>query len=504
MGMSVLLRAVVTGALVLVAPALARAQPESPTPDAGPPPDAAKAPIPDSDEAAIADPSLPPTLARDTYTAVDVADDPRPTEVSGIARRDDPVDWRAAPRTVLFVPRYAVWAAFAPLRLGMWAYDRFAVGAWISRLLSGDGKLVAHPTLRYDDEFGFGLGARVLHRDLFGHGESVRVKGSLGGEYNRYAAVRLGTGGLASPLRLFVETEIRRQDRARFTGIGNGDLADCTGSTMLAPDEGACATRFAQDVVRAELSAELALGPRVLVAASSAYRLRSFDTSASERDPDVAEIYDTAALVGYDDGLSNVYTELAASYDSRSSSRDVIAVGVPDTGEYVSAFAGYQAGTGDDPSRFWRYGAELHLYRQIWLEDRVLALRLYGEAVTGELDRDVPFVDLPSLGGRRLLRGYGTGRFRDRAMATASAEYHFPVHSNISAFLFSDAGRVFDRVRDVSVSDLHVGAGGGFKLHTAHLVVMTFQIGYGFGDDNVQVALVFEPTFKTKPRAQRY
>jgi len=56
---------------------------------------------------------------------------------------------------------------------------------------------------------------------------------------------------------------------------------------------------------------------------------------------------------------------------------------------------------------FWRYGIELQHNWRLARGPRVLTVRLRGTGVTGERD-EVPFTELPALGGGSVLRGIST------------------------------------------------------------------------------------------------
>ena len=131
-------------------------------------------------------------------------------------------------------------------------------------------------------------------------------------------------------------------------------------------------------------------------------------------------------------------------------------------------------------------------------------LRAGIEGVTGDLD-EVPFVDLPRLGGPLLLRGYRQDRFRDRVMALGSAEYQFDLSNMFAGFLFVDAGRVY---RDLSqleqerVEDLRVGYGGGIQLHTDRTFIGRFSVASSV-DGGVLVHLSLDPVYDPKARVER-
>lgn len=75
----------------------------------------------------------------------------------------------------------------------------------------------------------------------------------------------------------------------------------------------------------------------------------------------------------------------------------------------------------------------------------------------------VPFTELPMLGGSSFLRGYPFERFRDRAAGFGSVQYQWDVSHILDAYLFADAGRVFPSIANVTLHGLRVGY--GIELH---------------------------------------
>ena len=94
---------------------------------------------------------------------------------------------------------------------------------------------------------------------------------------------------------------------------------------------------------------------------------------------------------------------------------------------------------------------------------RVLSFRLYGEGVTGNID-DIPFSELPSLGGASYLRGYVFERFRDRVAMFGSVQYEWDLTHNAAAYLFVDAGRVYDSLDSLTADGMRVGYGIGLEF----------------------------------------
>lgn len=88
-----------------------------------------------------------------------------------------------------------------------------------------------------------------------------------------------------------------------------------------------------------------------------------------------------------------------------------------------------------------------------------LALQGYASSVRG----GAPFTELARLGDIReisLLRGYYSGRYRDRDLAVAQAEWRFPLRGRLGGSAFAGLGGIG---RDFSSLHSYFGAGGGLR-----------------------------------------
>jgi len=120
---------------------------------------------------------------------------------------------------------------------------------------------------------------------------------------------------------------------------------------------------------------------------------------------------------------------------------------------------------------------------------------------------DLPFYSLPTLGGRRTLRGFIEGRFRDRSMWHASAEYRFWVLTRgfripftqalrverVGLAFFGDTGSVADDWPDIFSS--RVWASGGVGLRITLERDAPFRVDVGFSSEGVEVSAGFGLAF---------
>ncbi|MEJ7602237.1 MAG: hypothetical protein WKG01_30350 [Kofleriaceae bacterium] len=95
--------------------------------------------------------------------------------------------------------------------------------------------------------------------------------------------------------------------------------------------------------------------------------------------------------------------------------------------------------------------------------DRVLSIGVIGETVTADA-AELPFDRLPSLGGQHRLRALARDELRDRTSTFADIQYEWALGAMTRAYLFVETGAVHPSPRDLALSRLHHGYGGGVRL----------------------------------------
>ena len=116
-------------------------------------------------------------------------------------------------------------------------------------------------------------------------------------------------------------------------------------------------------------------------------------------------------------------------------------------------------------------------------EHQVIAFRGMGCAATGG---HVPIYDLCLFGNNNDLRGYTAGRYQDRRMFAAQAEYRLslPVKGFLGRFGvvgFAGFGAVSPEFTSIGFSDLLPGGGGGIRFRLTKENPINFRVDVGFG-----------------------
>lgn len=422
----------------------------------------------------------------DEPTAADAEGAPLPGEESG--RTDTPEGdstIRNVGQALLTVPRAAVETALAPVRSGIYLYDRYRLSDRFNQAFFDRTETYGlYPTASFDSVYGAGLGARVVHRNLFGAREKFALRGTTGGQFRALidGSVRSGNrfGDFAT---LELRGEFERRPQEPFYGIGN--------------DGGETRTRYREELKRVTTYLDLHVAPRLLFRTTGAVTQRVY--AGSTEGTSIEMVYDTMALTGFQTGVENMYGEVELRWDRRNREVKAGMHQIYDTGYMLSAFGGrvHQLGAGDD---YWRYGGEAQHFLGLGVT-RSLMTRVHVEAVSGALE-DVAFNQLPALGGSSLLRGYAPGQFRDRAAMVGTVEYFWGLGRMLMASLFVDGGRVYRSFEDVEAANLRMGFGASLQLHESRRYISGLTVASSI-DGGVFVNLTFDPVFDHDPRAER-
>ena len=215
-------------------------------------------------------------------------------------------------------------------------------------------------------------------------------------------------------------------------------------------------------------------------------RIRRFDVERGQVRgiPFIGEVrpvrllYPKAFKRGNDPGVYWAH-QVALTYDSRDS------FDIPTHGALALAYAEMADRRLGSPTSFVKFGAEWRDFIPLRKGNPILALHALANYTSGDLK--TPFWEQSSLGGRRTLRGFGSDRFIDFNRSLGAAELRtrvwqhrlFGVNAELELAPFAEAGRVFRRVTDSPVSDLHFVYGLGFRGVVRPQIVGFVDVGRG-------------------------
>jgi outer membrane protein assembly factor BamA len=189
-------------------------------------------------------------------------------------------------------------------------------------------------------------------------------------------------------------------------------------------------------------------------------------------DPSIETRYTPETAPGLGASPAFVHTELTGGIDWRTSP------GYSRTGGYYGLTV-HDYADPDDAFSFSRLDATVIQHIPILKETWVLSVR--GRLQTTLDDNDVvPYFLLPSLGGGSVLRGYHTGRFRDRHALVTTAEWRwFPNRTAFDVALFFDAGTVASRRAELWSQRMATNWGIGARFHGPADTPVRAEIAHG-------------------------
>jgi hypothetical protein len=178
----------------------------------------------------------------------------------------------------------------------------------------------------------------------------------------------------------------------------------------------------------------------------------------SGRAPSIETVYSEVAAPGLFSEPKYIHSQGTAAIDWRTSPE------YSRTGGYYGVtFHDYA--DRDDTYSFRRVDGEIIQHVPLLRETWVLSVRGRVQSTIDD-DDTVPYFLLPYLGSGSTLRGYPTGRFRDRHALLTSAEFRWvPSRLALDMAFFFDAGKVANRREDLDFNDLKTDWGIGARFH---------------------------------------
>jgi outer membrane protein assembly factor BamA len=125
---------------------------------------------------------------------------------------------------------------------------------------------------------------------------------------------------------------------------------------------------------------------------------------------------------------------------------------------------------------FQRVRLDARAYRSI-RSSHVVAAQLLVQGTAG----DPPFDQLALIGSSSAMRGYAAGRYRDRWMTAAQAEYRSPTVRKFGAAVFGGGALIASTAGDLSGGELLPTFGAGLRYRLDAVTRATVRVDYAFG-----------------------
>jgi len=211
--------------------------------------------------------------------------------------------------------------------------------------------------------------------------------------------------------------------------------------------------------------------------------------------PSTEQIY--PALVADGDDRQSVWLTAAVRYDTRDSQTNPYRGGLIEAGIDAQPWSREEGQPGVDSGEIWHVNGSyalplpglLHSGGDANEENPPTDVLAIGGFITWA-DGDLPFWELPSLGGANTLRGYIGGRWTDRAAWHLALEYRLWViprgmrltdSIRIERFgvaPFVEVGSVADNLTQLETSAKHESYGLSFRAELERTAIFRFDVGW--------------------------
>ncbi|MGY4383677.1 hypothetical protein ACVWYN_000696 [Pedobacter sp. UYP24] len=314
------------------------------------------------------------------------------------------------------------------------------------------------PVFRYSQEIGieFGLGAlfsTYLDRaDLANRSSnfSTVLSVSTKGQYN--VSLKSDIWTKKNAYHYIGEARFKRMP-FDFFGVGN--------HTAEADKD-----RLVQGSVKLVLEAEKMLAAHTYSGISLGFENYNF------KDNVVGGIFTTDQSVIHKAGGSVIYAGISQSYDTRNSNNYTTKGFMGRiTYQYAPDFYGGENFTGSlikaNVRNFWPLSRKF-----------VLGVNALFHSIQG---KNTPFYLLPQLGNDEMMRGYYTGRFRDRNLLAGQAELRYRYNNRFGVVAFAGGGQVFGN-GDLAVKNFKPSYGAGGRYFFDPEKGLSVRADYGIGE----------------------
>ncbi len=314
------------------------------------------------------------------------------------------------------------------------------------------------PVFRYSQEVGieFGLGAlfsTYLDRaDLTNRSSnfSTVLSVSTKGQYN--VSFKSDIWTKKNAYHYIGEARFKRMP-FDFFGIGN--------NTAEADKD-----RLVQGSVKLSLEAEKMLATHAYSGISLGFESYNF------KDNVVGGIFTTDQSIIHKAGGSVIYAGISQSYDTRNSNNYTTKGFMGRiTYQYAPDFYGGENFTGSlikaNVRNFWPLSRKF-----------VLGANALFHSIQG---KNTPFYLLPQLGNDEMMRGYYTGRFRDRNLLAGQAELRYRYNNRFGVVAFAGGGQVFAN-GDLAVKNFKPSYGAGGRYFFDPEKGLSVRVDYGVGE----------------------
>jgi hypothetical protein len=403
--------------------------------------------------------------------ACDQAAAPPPATAAG-ERADGRLDppstrrWRLLPEVLLFPFRGLFWIASYPIGSAVRFEDRHhPMGRLASWLTWDDGARSLRPAFYYSTIYVPEFGLKYTDRLTLGVDTNLSATATVGGAHYVYSALSVEPTRVHDPIGVIFDVMFDRRGDLLYNGLGNHTWSDAANG------------RYLMNALESRLTLRVRVQPWLGLYATLTSGLKRFGNGDRlGGDPSIDFVYDTAAIPGFTHGTSFVRGGAGFAVDLRNQ------LGLTATGLLVRGWFDFTHGIDGDFASYWRVHGLVGVPIDLWQRTHVLWLQAATSAAWPDVG-NIPFSELPTLGGPNDLRGFRFQDFRDYSAAWFSAEYRWPVWMWIHGAVFVDYGGVFgENYRNFGARRMQPDVGIALRFISSPLFSIGAQLGYGFGE----------------------
>lgn len=162
---------------------------------------------------------------------------------------------------------------------------------------------------------------------------------------------------------------------------------------------------------------------------------------------------------------------LSFTYDNRN---DAYA---PDKGVFAQVYFNHFDHVFGSDFDYTNIVADVRKYIRTY-HQQVLALQAYSLSNIGN---QIPIRSIAALGGSNMMRGFYSGRYRDKQLLVLQSEYRVPIIKRVGFVGFFSAGDVSKTLGDFSMNSIKYSYGGGLRFALNKKEKLNLRLDYGFG-----------------------
>lgn len=314
------------------------------------------------------------------------------------------------------------------------------------------------PILRYSQEIGFEFGAGLLYstyldrKDLSNRSSNFSglVSVSTKGQYN--VSLKSDIWSKQNKYHYISEVRFKRMP-FDFYGIGN-------------ETQDANKDRLVQSSVKVVIEAEKKVSKNMYTGLSIGFENYHFT------DQEAGGIFTSDHTILHKTGGSVFYAGISQTYDTRNSNNYTTKGLMARLSlQYAPDFWGGDNFTGAlikaNVRNFWSLSPKL-----------VLGVNGLFHSIQG---KTAPFYLLPQMGNDEMMRGYYTGRYRDRNLLAAQAELRYRYNNRFGAAVFGGGGQVFEN-GGFAIKNFKPSYGAGGRYFFDPEKGLSVRLDYGIGE----------------------